>query len=261
MTQEEQLAIQEKAKAYDEAIKRLEDIKNGKCQKTFVFTEGLFDYIFPELKESDDERIRGNIIATIHLYYGEPLEDEAKEMIAWLEKQGEHANFLSKIQAGDKVTRNEDGVLLNLSQLNRVANKQGEQKLLYVNDNAKEMFIKALERVEEQNNKGYKLTDCDKNSWWEDFKAYTSCIIEQKPWSDEDEKQARQIERIVHNDGCTQKLQKQIADWFKSIKERYTWKPSDEQIEELESATENCAYSEYQGCLRELIEQLKKLKE
>ena len=36
--------------------------------------------------ESDDERIRGNIIATIHLYYGEPLEDEAKEMIAWLEK-------------------------------------------------------------------------------------------------------------------------------------------------------------------------------
>ena len=65
--------------------------------------------------------------------------------------------------------------------------KQCEQKL-YVNDNAKEMFIKALERVEEQNKKGYKLTDCDKNSWWEDFKAYTSCIIEQKPssWSKED---------------------------------------------------------------------------
>ena len=34
--------------------------------------------------------------------------------------------------------------------------KQCEQKL-YVNDNAKEMFIKALERVEEQNKKGYKL--------------------------------------------------------------------------------------------------------
>ena len=48
-------SIEEKAKAYDEAIKRLEDIKTGKCQKTFVFTEGLFDYIFPELKESEDE--------------------------------------------------------------------------------------------------------------------------------------------------------------------------------------------------------------
>lgn len=36
---------------------------------------------------SEDERIMEKIIATIHLYYGEPLEDEAKEMIAWLEKQ------------------------------------------------------------------------------------------------------------------------------------------------------------------------------
>lgn len=101
----------------------------------------------PELKESDDERIMGNIIATIHLYYGEPLEDEAKEMIAWLEKQCVHAKFINGIQVGDKVTRNEDGVLVNLSQLNMVANKQGEQKLLYVNDNAKEMFIKALEEL------------------------------------------------------------------------------------------------------------------
>ena len=42
---------------------------------------------------------------------------------------------------------------------------------------------------------------------------------------------------------------------FKNI-----WKPSDYQLEALESATENCAYSEYQDCLRELIEQLKKLK-
>lgn len=39
------------------------------------------------------------------------------------------------------------------------------------------------------------------------------------------------------------------------------WKPNDAQIEALDSATENCAYSEYQDCLRELIEQLRKLKE
>lgn len=51
--------------------------------------------------------------------------------------------------------------------------KQGGQKL-NVNDNAKEMFIKALERVEELNAKGYILTDCDKNSWWKDFKECTT---------------------------------------------------------------------------------------
>ena len=51
----------------------------------------IVKYIFPELKESEDvdKKIREEIIATIHLYYGKPLEDEAKEMIAWLEKQGE----------------------------------------------------------------------------------------------------------------------------------------------------------------------------
>ena len=51
-------------------------------------------------------------------------------------------------------------------------------------NNAKEMFIKALERVEEQNSKGYKLTDCDKNSWWEDFKVYCSKFTE-KPCEQE----------------------------------------------------------------------------
>lgn len=117
-----ELTIEEKAKAYDRAL------ANAKEQAIdgYLDAVAVID-IFPELAESEDERIKKNIIATIHLYYGEPLEDEAKEMIAWLEKQGEHSNFLSKIQVGDKVTRNEDGVLVNLSQLNRVAKKDEKQ--------------------------------------------------------------------------------------------------------------------------------------
>ena len=56
---------------------------------------------------------------------------------------------------------------------------------------------------------------------------------EQKPaWSEEDEKQARLIERIVHNDGCTQKLQEQIADWFKALKDRVQLQPKQEWSEE-----------------------------
>ena len=53
-------------------------------------------------------------------------------------------------------------------------------------------------------------------------------------WGEEDEKQARQIERIVHNDGCSKKLQEQIANWFKTLKDRYTWKPSDEQVRAID---------------------------
>ena len=83
-------SIEEKAKAYDEALARANEMIKSMTNIGGVAKVDDIQHIFPELKESDDERIRGNIIATIHLYYGEPLEDEAKEMIAWLEKQGEH---------------------------------------------------------------------------------------------------------------------------------------------------------------------------
>lgn len=177
MTQEEQLKIQ--AKAYTELINRLEDVKNAIKKQNYGIAMDILYKPYPEfqittyteLKESEDERIMGNIIATIHLYYGEPLEDEAKEMIAWLEKQGEHANFRNKIQIGDKVTRNEDGVLVNLSQLNRVAKKdekQGEQK---PNDKVKSKFkvgdwisgYYTNYKVLSVNNEGYVVEDVDGN--------------------------------------------------------------------------------------------------
>ena len=51
---------------------------------------------------------------------------------------------------------------------------------------------------------------------------------EQKPaeWSEEDEYRIRQIERIAQEAGCTQKLQKEIHDWLKSL--RPSWKPSEQ---------------------------------
>lgn len=130
---------------YEEAIARMNKWVEG---SEIIEPKEVAEFVFPELKESEDERIRKEIIEYLEQsQFGEEHyqidDDIVRGYIAWLEKQG-------------------------------------EQKL-YVNDNAKEMFIKALERVEEQNSKGYKLTDCDKNSWWEDFKAYTSCTIEQKP--------------------------------------------------------------------------------
>lgn len=87
--------------------------------------------------------------------------------------------------------------------------------------------------------------------------------IEQKPaWSKEDEVKMNRIVACLENLGVTDyDILLKDVDWLKSLRERCTWKPSDEQMEALESATENCAYSEYQDCLRELIFQLKKLRE
>lgn len=86
MTQEE------KAKAYDETIEKLRDFyRDYDTVSCLIDVKEELANLFPELKESEDvdKKIREEIIATIHLYYGKPLEDEAKEMIAWIEKQGE----------------------------------------------------------------------------------------------------------------------------------------------------------------------------
>ena len=88
-----ELSIEEKARRYDEAIERLEDIKTGKCPKTFIFTKGLFDYIFPEPKESEDEKIRKSLMQNLKERFGtkgnmgEGL--DMPDVLAWLEKQGE----------------------------------------------------------------------------------------------------------------------------------------------------------------------------
>ena len=78
--------IEEKAKAYDEAIKRVENIRTGKCETTFMFTEGLFEHIFPELAESEDEKVRRELLLDIPKVFPH---DKAFRYIAYLEKQGE----------------------------------------------------------------------------------------------------------------------------------------------------------------------------
>ena len=87
----------------------------------------------PELKKSEDERIRKEIkdfFSRIMLGQENFLKEDYdwNTWIAWIEKQGENANFFNKIQIGDKVTRNRDGVLVNLSQLNRVAKPAERQR-------------------------------------------------------------------------------------------------------------------------------------
>ena len=109
-------------------------VKNNLPDSKFTLVREALETLVPELKESEDEQHRKWIIE--YLYDGlrksdEQFKDQFKRAIAWLEKQGKNANFINKIQVGDKVTRNEDGVLVNLSQLERVANeneKQEEQK-------------------------------------------------------------------------------------------------------------------------------------
>jgi len=92
------MTTEEKAKRYDEVIGRVVNIKTGKCETTFIFTEGLFNYLFPELEECNGEEVRKAMIdffkhereeGVVVSHYGVNIE----RMIAWLEKQGEPADI------------------------------------------------------------------------------------------------------------------------------------------------------------------------
>lgn len=87
-----ELTIEQKAKAYDEAIKRgLDYIKHTPATE-MVTRQDIFEAIFPELKESKDEKIRKVIRGWIYTrpasFFDNGISKE--EILAWLERQGEH---------------------------------------------------------------------------------------------------------------------------------------------------------------------------
>ena len=86
-----ELTIEEKAKAYDEALERAKAINNEKDVDIESGTT-ICEYIFPELKESEDEKIRKEIISILRNTYWTSSRNRFNELVAWLEKQDEQTS-------------------------------------------------------------------------------------------------------------------------------------------------------------------------
>ena len=81
-------SIEEKAKAYDEAIEKIQKYVKDDYGCTRLRPED----IFPELKESEDEKIRaciGMCLTDIDEQRFADFNTNLKECLAWLKKQGE----------------------------------------------------------------------------------------------------------------------------------------------------------------------------
>ena len=99
---------EEKAKRYDEALEKARMWKEKSGMP--ADRQGILDDIFPELRESEDERIRNWIISTLKSLNSTAVQiDGAYEMmlpaIAWLEKQG-YDKVEQKFKIGDWVVFN-----------------------------------------------------------------------------------------------------------------------------------------------------------
>ena len=101
-------------KLYKEALERAREELGSGC-----FDRGTVEYIFPELKESKDERIRKALIKMVKVADKNPVHQlfdygdiPYSDMISWLEKQGEMSEQKPadksepKFNVGDWITNN-----------------------------------------------------------------------------------------------------------------------------------------------------------
>jgi hypothetical protein len=102
-----ELTIEQKAKRYDEALEKIHQFIDGYSRR--VISKEELEDIFPELKESEDERIRKEIRDFIcWATDGGSITKEQMEKsnlwLSWLEKQGEQKSLGFNI--GDEITVN-----------------------------------------------------------------------------------------------------------------------------------------------------------
>lgn len=84
----------EKAKAYDEALKKASAAHKDEDRHL----KATLERIFPELKEDDDERIRKDLIQWIDEFPGIIWRGHYKnDIIAWLEKQGDKDKLIQEL--------------------------------------------------------------------------------------------------------------------------------------------------------------------
>lgn len=95
------MTTEQKAKAYDEALEKAKIWQNHLYETNDKDYADELNYIFPELKESEDERIRKAIIS--YISHGQHCGVSNANMIAWLEKQGFKASETSIKDAEEEV--------------------------------------------------------------------------------------------------------------------------------------------------------------
>ena len=110
---------------YKQALERARESYNKSIEKGWTCDKSIYEEIFPELEESEDEKIRKKLIAFfkahqnpkiyINYKYFEGL--EISDILAWLEKQKPVDKVESKFKVGDWVVNNETSNLCHISKI------------------------------------------------------------------------------------------------------------------------------------------------
>lgn len=280
------MTVEEKARAYDEALRKIRILQKiiGDATLGNLVLKNEFENIFPELKESEDEKIRKALRERIIRY--DPnneilIKEEGisqKQFLAWLENQNEKtepiAGFVSEFEK-------------QVSHLIASAiNREHEYNKGYVKWAAQSLIEYAKREIEKQEEK---QTFWEKCNHCEYFDGYDICLHkknfgsvtneskencgknnffienqgEQKNvWSKEDENVRLRLINYLSGNSHLSKDREDGINWLKSIRPQAQWKPSEEQMKVLRYLDEDIPLNDFdKRVLHVLIEQLNKLKE
>jgi hypothetical protein len=200
----------------------------------------VLESLFPELKESEDERIRKEIISAIK-------EDWPghTDWIAWLESQGETSPVLS-----------------NSSNIGKVEQKPVEwsEEDLSMIGGIRSIIEKYAfsQSAVDVNGELCEKEFIDADNW---LKSLEGRVQPKQEWSEEDEKMLECAIDIIEWYSVVDKSKsRRVSDWLKSLRPQSHWKPSEEQMLAVETAINVIGKGTLNGGqLTELLEQLKAL--
>ena len=304
---------------YNQAVKKIKDLFNEGEQKgfTIITYRKDFEKIFPELCESEDERIRKALIKLVKKA-GEGYENvidgvSIENAIAWLEKQGTsytkrdvddafvegmacaknelekqgekkpieeingedygidglwHAQRILEKTLGEvEGYQSDDGILDHKAAITAVK-KLYKQKLAWsVEDMSKvQRICKYLDEAKKYYADITEVRDC---MIW--LKSIIDRVIPQpkQEWNKGDMEMLNAAISFVKHSSFTTigKGKNNTVAWLKSLKDRYTWKPSKGQLECLDYAIDKAekdysplANNRIYLTLKALKEELEKLK-
>lgn len=252
-----ELSIEEKAKAYDKVVNKLKGFMIQGVDP--LITRADVQDFFPELAESEDEKIRKEMIEHLEKTAIEfPLSDvglKADSWIAYLEKQGER-----KHQYKSRPRYVGEGELLGKKISNQKTADKVEAKFKVGDFIQFKGMGHTRYTIKEVCGLSHYINTCDKRM----DMSYTDAnfeLVEQKPaaWSHIDENRINNIcDFIQGHTNFTDSAKEAAVVFLKSLKDRYTWKPSKEQMEALWNVYQG---GQEQAELATLYNDLKKLRE
>ena len=208
--------------------------------------ESALRELVPELKESEDERTRKDLIAFICQFAPEHLKTE---YVAYLEKQKEQKSFWIGVNCS-----------INNIVFPFTARVKSSGKVVTIHDGQLSIDAKRWIKFQSNESDGYRIYEPGE------------LLVEQKEqkpaeWSKEDESNLQScIAKIEIDMQHWDKHGKtmvdgdiKLIDWLKSLRPRPHWKPSEEQIGALERAIVKTHTVDDIGILAELRDNLKKL--